>query len=158
MAGCMPGYDVELGTAAAVDVIVAAGADHAVAMHQPCAAKLRIACCWKAVRESNLGCVGVRIYERCERNTPCGALELGCEGALRILDGTLAIRICPLHNVVVLGSDDRHAIVIAFARQCLDVRRMVGRELRCQLDDDSARGKLQVQGVLWVERAPVSGG
>jgi len=150
-------YHVQLGTAATIHIVVPPGAHHAVAVHQPGAADRRIGGDRKGIHESDFRRIGIRIRKPRDRETPQRALELGAHGAVRCADGLLAVRVAPLHDVVVLGAHDPQPVEVMPARQRLDIRDVVRGELRSELDDDAPGGQLQVQRVRGVERSPVRG-
>src|SRR5581483_1252246 len=151
----MANDDVKLSAAATVDIIVAAGADHAVAMNEPCATELGVASRWKAIRKTNFGRVRIRIHQRREWHAPRAPFELGCDRALPGLDGFLAFRVRPLNDVVVLGAHDGGTVVITLTRERFDVSYVVRSELRGQVDDHPAAGQLEVERALGIQRTPV---
>ena len=151
-------HHVELRAAAAVDVVVATCAHHAVAVHEPGAARDRLGGDRKAVHESNLGGVGVGVGELRDREPAQRPLELGADRALRRADRLLRVRVAPLYDVVVLGAHHGESVEIVPACERLDVRDVMGGELRRELDDDPAGGQLEVERVLRIERSPVGSG
>ena len=153
----MPDDDIQLGAAAAVDVVVAPGTDHGVAVHQPGTAADRIGGDREVIDEACFGRIGVRIRQPGDRQAAARALEFSAHGALRGADGLVVIGIAPLHHVVVLGAHDREAVEIASACERDDVGDVVGCELRRELDHDPSGSELQIHGVLRVEPPPVGG-
>src|SRR5262249_28074164 len=110
---------------------------------------------WEAIGKASFRGIGIGIYEWSKRDTACGTLKFGGNRLLRVLDRLLAVGICPLNDVVVLRPDYRCAVVIPLACKRLDVGHMMGRELRCKLDNHSASGKLDIECVLGVEGSAV---
>ena len=56
----------------------------------------------------------------------------------------LAVRVAPLHDVVVLRAHEGEAVEVAFTHESNDVGDVLGRELRRQLDDDAAGRQLEI--------------
>src|SRR5262245_54657375 len=133
---------VQFGTASAIDIIVSPRANHAVAVHKPRTTKLWIARRGEPVGKASFRGIGIGIYEGSKCDTACRTLEFGGNGLLRVPDRLLTIGICPLNHIVVLRPDYCGAVVVLLACEGLDVGYMMGRELRCKLDNHSAGGKL----------------
>ncbi len=70
MPGRLANDDVQLGAAAAVDIIVAPRTHHAVAVHHPGATELQIPGSGKTIDESGLRRIGIRVRQRSERQSP----------------------------------------------------------------------------------------
>ena len=105
------------------------GADRAIAVRQPGAADRGIARHREALREADLRGVGIRVGQRRERHVLRGAIELRRQRLLRLANLALAVRIAPLHDVVVLRAHDREPVEVTLAHERDDVGHVRGREL-----------------------------
>ena len=155
----MSDHDVELGAAAAVRVVVAAGADHAVAVHEPRSAVAPR----RARRESRRrnrsaahtcpdpAARRTAARRRCGRTPPVSVFLPAPSGFFWSSrpDRPTARRSCPASGLIARPSK------YLLARERADVGDVTRRELRRQLDHDAAARELQVQRVLGIERAPV---
>jgi len=161
MARCVAADDVELGTVAGIGFVAAGHADRAITMRQPDLAGLRIASDPESIGHADHRCVAVVVGDARERHRVGPghrelALEFGFCGLERTrLRFVIGLRVAPLHDIVVLRTEDGEAVEIAFACECTDVHGM----LRCQpgreFDHDTAAGEFQIQRVLRVGLAPV---
>src|SRR4026209_1819610 len=73
-------------------------------------------------------------------------LEIGLLGAAHPAPG----RIAALRHEAFDDAVERHAVIEALARQFLDPRHMIGREIGAQLYHHPALGKVHIDGVLGI--------
>ena len=147
--------DVKLGAAAGVLVILAADADHAIAVREP--DFFRIARGVHAVHESDLGRVGVGVGKNIEIGDGCaGQGELSVQAFdahFRRSRGIGSLR--PLRDEIVLHARDGAIGEESFARERLHIGDVFGGEGRRHLDDDAALPReVHVERVLRIEHAP----
>ena len=151
----MTDHRVHLG-AVAFRRIVPPDADHAVAMREPHGVRARIARGGKAVEKSHFRCVDIAVRQGLE--TPVG-IRVG--GELRGhrghsgRNGAMMVRIVPLHDIVVLHAHDREPVEIVRPRERLDIRDMLRRDARGELDHDASARESHVQRVVRIGQAPV---
>ncbi len=156
--GACADHHVEFGAVAAVGLVAAPGADHAVAMREPGFAPRRVPAGGQSLAESRLGRVAVAIRQRRERQPRARFhRELGRQRLPGAAQAALALRVAPLHDEVVLRPDHGQPVEVLFAHEGADVGDVLRRECRRQLDHDAARRELQVERRLRVERTPVRG-
>src|SRR4029453_17763254 len=106
-------YDVKLRAAAAVDVVVASGTHHAVAVGEPGSSGLGVAGGIEPVGETDFRGVAVWVRQAREWQIRAqGRREFGRQRFLRVANGPVGIRVGPLHDVVVLGPDDRESVEV----------------------------------------------
>src|ERR1700761_2886551 len=112
MARRLSRHHVEFRTAAAVGIVVAPGTDHSIAMHHPCATKLRVASGRESIGPTDFGGVGVRVYQRGEGKAASGTLKFRSERLLRASDRAFAVWVGPLDHVVVLRANDGEVVEV----------------------------------------------
>ena len=154
--------------AVAAERIVAAGdAQRAVTMRQPGLVVLRVATGRHALGEADLRRITIGIGQTGERGGIAdrhgvfgNQLRLGrAEGlglGLSVLGlGIVVVRVGPLHDIVVLRTHDRQAVVIALPDQGTDIGDMLGRVTGREFDHDAPTGEFEIHRVLRIERAPI---
>src|SRR5690606_37741471 len=143
------------GAVAGVSCDVAARADGAVAVRHPRLALGRVARRGEACHEADLRRPAVLVREGVEVEAGGGALEFGgtVRGRAAQRRGRLAFlgRVAPLHDQVVLRAVDAYAVPVALVGEGADVRHVLGRELRRELDHHAAGGQLQVDRVVRIQ-------
>lgn len=124
-------------------------------MHEPGGASRCIARRRKAIDESCLTGIGVRVAKRRKRET-CGRPRKLCgERLAGSTQGLLAFRIAPLHYEVILRPVDGETIEVLLAHERANVVDVLRCESRCKLDHDAPARKIEIQRLLGIERTPV---
>ena len=129
---------------------------HAVAVRQPAALQGRGSCHREAVRESHLRRVHIAVREPREGHLSRGGrIEFRFDFADAGRQRMAVLGVSPLHDVVVLDSNDRQGVEIPCAGQCFDVGDVQRRKAGRHFNDHPPGGDFDIQGVVQIERPPI---
>jgi hypothetical protein len=127
--------------AAALRIVAARDAHHAVAVHEPGSTELGVSGRRETARETDERRVDVAVRQTREI---IARVDLRVEFCGHLLDIARnrpdSLGIAPLHDIIVLNAHDRKAVEVSRAHKSANVGDMQGRERGCQFDHDTPAG------------------